>query len=147
MIHDPRHGKVKIWVWFEGLPTSCWGGSREREREWRPRKHGCCWKGAAPEFDAVDRASMPRLSFFFFLDLRRIGLIRLELGLIGHIGPYRSATVTADTAETGRKQPKHAEICCETCWSKRNSDLRCVSCLLLYLFCESSILMCFLRIF
>ena len=30
------------------------------------RMHGRDWEGAAPEFDMVDRASVPRLRFFFF---------------------------------------------------------------------------------
>ena len=80
-------------------------------------------------------------------DSRRIGLIRPESGRIGHIGSYRPATDTADTAETGRKRPKTAEIGLKTRRSSQNSDLRCVFCLLLSLFYESSILMCFLRIF
>ena len=62
--------------------------------------------------DAVDRASVLHLCFFFFLrfaptrlDSRRTGLIRPESGRISHIGQYRPAT---DTAETGRNRPKSA---------------------------------------
>ena len=111
----------------------------------------------AIESDTVARASVSRMSFcffFFFSDSRRIdfnsrrtGLIRPESGCIGHIGLYRPATDTADTAETGRKRPKSAEIGLKTRRICRNSDLRCVFCLLLPLFYESNILMCFLKIF
>ena len=132
------------------------------------------WEGAAPKSDAasdaVDRASVPRLRFCFFFfsqihanlgrfaptrldsrrigfDLRRTGLIQPESGRISHIGQYQPATDTADTAETCRNRPKQAEIGLENRRRGRNSDLKCVSCLILSLFCESSILMCFLRIF
>ena len=78
------------------------------------RKHGRNWEGAAPASDAVARASVLRLSFFFFFpsdsgrigfDSCRIRLIRPESGRIGHIRLYWLAT---DTAETGRKRPKSA---------------------------------------
>ena len=125
------------------------------------RMHGRGWEGAAPESDAVDRASVLRLPFFFFLrfvptrlDSRRCGSIRAESAsnraepaCFGHIGTYWPATDTTDTAETCRNRPKQAEIGLETRRRGRISDLRCVSCLILSLFCESSILMCFLRIF
>ena len=111
--------------------------------------HCLLFNQKAPKWDAVACVSVPRLRFFFFflgfaptrLDSRQIGfdlsrtrLIRLESGHIGHIGSYRLAT---DTAETGLKRPKQAEISLETRRNSRNFDLRGVSCLLLSLFCES----------
>ena len=98
---------------------------------------GCLRIGAASE-----------VFFFFFLgfaptrldsrqigfDLSRTRLIRPESGHIGHIGSYRLAT---DTAETGLKRPKQAEISLETRRNSWNYDLKGVSCLLLSLFCES----------
>ena len=122
---------------------------------WRSRKHGRGWEGAAPESDAtrretlrptrdaasdaIDRASVPRLSFFFlfFSDSHRLA----------RIGPYRPYRSISASGRYGRNRPKTAEIGLETRRKSRNYDLRCVSCLLLSLFCESSILMCFLRIF
>ena len=84
-------------------------------------------------------------------DVAKTGADAAEIGpnrpKSGRLGPYRPATDTADTAETGRNRPKQAEIGRENRRRGRNSGLRCVSCLILSLFCESSILMCFLRIF
>ena len=89
--------------------------------------HCLLFNQKAPTWDAVACVSVPHLRFFFFFlgfvltrldscqigfDLRRTGLIRPESG---HIGSYRPAT---DTAETGLKRPKQAEISLETC---RNS--------------------------
>ena len=106
------------------------------------RKHGRGTRGAAPASDAVARASDHVWVFFFFFffsqiradsarfapmrldscrigfDWRRIGLIRPKSVRIGHIGTYRPAADTADTAETGRKRPKSAlsmAVKSETC--------------------------------
>ena len=73
--------------------------------------------------DVVTRMSVPRLCFFFFFsricadsarftptwldscqigfDSHRTGLIRPESGHIGHIGSYRPAIDTAETAKIG----------------------------------------------
>ena len=59
--------------------------------------HGRGWEGAAPESDAVDRASVPRLFFFFFSDSRRLGSIRAE-----------SASIRAESACFGRFRPVSA---------------------------------------
>uniref|UniRef100_A0A7N2KKH6 Kinesin motor domain-containing protein n=1 Tax=Quercus lobata TaxID=97700 RepID=A0A7N2KKH6_QUELO len=114
------------------------------------KMHGRGWEGAALDSDAVRRgtrrptrlnARRCHVCFFFLrfaptrLDSRRTGLIRPELG---HIGPYRPATDMADTAETCRNRPKQAEIDLENRRRGRNSDLRCVSCLIVSLFCESN---------
>ena len=91
----------------------------------------------------------------------RIGPMRLKStpmrpksGRLGPYRPYRSISAgdrygrnRPKSAETCRNRPKQAEIGRENRRRGRNSDLRCVSCLILSLFCESSILMCFLRIF
>ena len=80
--------------------------------------------------------------FFFFLGLAptrlnshrfgfnlcRTGLIRPELGRIGHIGLYQPVT---KTNRNGRNKPKQAEIGLESSWNSRNSHLK-------------GILMCFL---
>ena len=118
------------------------------------RMHGRGWEGAAPESDAVDRVSVPRLLLFFlffFSDSRRLGSICTDAARFtqnwansSRIRPYRIIS-TGD--QYGQNRPKTAEIGLETHRSSRNSDLRCVSCLLLSLFYESSILICFLRIF
>ena len=84
--------------------------------------HGRGWEGAAPESDAVDRASVPRLFFFFFSDSRRLGSIRADAtrfapnradsARIGPYRPYRSISAgdrygqnRPESAETGRNQP------------------------------------------
>ena len=139
-----------------------------------PRMHGRGWEGAAPESDAgrsVQRG-WPRVGaasafffFFFFLDSRLLGSIRVESTSIraestsiraestsirakpGWFGQNRA--VSAISVNIGRRpiRPKQAGIGLENHRRDRNSDLKCVSCLILSLFCESSILMCFLRIF
>ena len=91
------------------------------------------------------RGGLPRASaaseFFFSRILAESASIRDEPGWFSQN--------RAISGRIGRRpiRPKQAEISLETRRSNRNSDLRCVSCLLLSLFCESSILMCFLRIF
>ena len=103
----------------------------------------------------VDRASVLRLHFLFFflrfeptrLDSRRRGSIRAEPARIGPYRPYQSISAGDRYSRYGRNRPETAEIGLKTRRSSRNSDLRCVFCLLLSLFYESSILMCFLRIF
>ena len=65
---------------------------------------------AAPEpaSDAVAHVSVRvYVFFFFFSDSRRTGLIRPKSGCFGYIRLYQP---TADTAETGWKRLKHAEI-------------------------------------
>ena len=130
----------------------------------QPRKHGRGTRGAAPASDAGRGCPRdgPRLRFFFFsriradsarfapmrldscrigFDLRRTGLIRPKSGCISHIGSYRLA---ADTAETGRKRPKQAEMAkigLEYGWKSRNLPY-----LFIY-FLNQGIVMCFLRIF
>ena len=110
--------------------------------------HGRGWEGGAPEFDAVDRASVPHLSFFFFLDSRRIGfdsrqtgLIQPESGRIGHIGLYRPAT---NPAKTGRKRPKSA-LKLAGAAEILTSDVFLAFFFLCFV--NQGILMCFLRIF
>uniref|UniRef100_A0A7N2KUY3 Uncharacterized protein n=1 Tax=Quercus lobata TaxID=97700 RepID=A0A7N2KUY3_QUELO len=80
-------------------------------------------------------------------DAAKIGPTQPKSGRIGPYRPYRPYRPATDTAETGRNRPKQAEIGRENRRKGRNSGLRCVSCLILSLFCEPSILMCFLRIF
>ena len=76
-------------------------------------------------------------------DSRRIGLIRPKSGRIGHIGTYRPAADTVDTAETGRKtaetgrnRPETAEIGLEYGCKIRNLHSS-------FFFCESRPSMCF----
>ena len=124
------------------------------------RKHERDTRGAAPAFDAVARASVRVCAFFFFFfaDSCQLGLIRVDTARFvpnwlrfvpnwadsAKIGPYRPYRVVS---AGGRNRPETVEIGLKTRRSSRNSDLRCVFCLLLSLFYESSILMCFLRIF
>ena len=82
---------------------------------------------------APTRLDSRRIGF----DSRRTGMIRPESVCIGHIGRRPIWPIW----------PKQAEIGLENRRRGRNSDLRCVSFLILSLFCESSILICFLRIF
>ena len=102
------------------------GGTRRRER------------------DAADRASVPRRATLRHVADPNSGQrgptrpkSRPSWPKSGRIGPYRPYRPATDTAEIGRENRRRG----------RNSGLRCVSCLILSLFCESSILMCFLRIF
>ena len=107
------------------------------------------FKGELESTDAAGRVPHPSLmrlpsrrchvwAFFFFnwdsrrfgFDSRRTGLIRPESGHISHIGSYRPATETAGTVEILTLEDRTDRFC-----------------LLLSLFCESRILMCFLIIF
>ena len=115
------------------------------------RKNRRGWEGAAPASDAVARASVPRLSFFFFFfssDSGRIGfnscrirLIRPESGRIGHIKSYWPAT---DTAETGRKRPKSA---LKLAGTAKILTSKVFLAFLFLCFVNQGIVMCFLRIF
>ena len=111
------------------------------------RKHRRNQEGAAPASDAVARASVPHLHFFFLgfalmqldscrigFDSRRTRLIQLESGRIGHIRSYWPAT---DTVETCRKWPKSALNMVGKAEIITSEAQLCVSCLLLSLFCES----------
>ena len=95
------------------------------------RKHGRGTRGAAPAFDAVACASVRVCAFFFFFfaDLCRLGLIRVDTARFvpnwlrfvpnradsAKIGPYRPYRVVSaggqdrpETAEIYRKRPKSA---------------------------------------
>ena len=132
-------------------------------RRTRVRRGGTWRRGR----DAADRASVPRRAASRHVadpDSGRRGPTRpksgptrpksgrlgrnradsVRIGRIGHIG---RRPISAETAGIGRNKPKSAETGRENRRRGRNSGLRCVSCLILSLFCESSILMCFLRIF
>uniref|UniRef100_A0A7N2M6W8 Serine/threonine-protein phosphatase n=1 Tax=Quercus lobata TaxID=97700 RepID=A0A7N2M6W8_QUELO len=123
--------------------------------------HGCGSQAGAPASDAAGRGDaggtpqtarpsrvVPRRATWRIptradagrrgQNRRRRGRNRADSVRIGRIGQYRPDTDTADTAETGRNRPKSAEIGRENLRRGRNSDLRCVSCLILSLFCESS---------
>ena len=115
-----------------------------------PRKHGRSWEGAAPASDTVARMLVPRQSLFF-LDLRRLGLICADVARFAQnqlrfvpnradstrIGPYRPYRIVSAGDRYGQNRPETAEIGLETRRNNRNSDLKCVFCLLLSLFCES----------
>ena len=113
------------------------------------------FKGELESTDAVGRVPHPsptRLpsrwchvwaSFFFFgfaptrldsrqfgFDSHRTGLIRPESGHISHISPYRPVTETAGIVEILTAEDRTDRFC-----------------LLLSLFCESRIVMCFVIIF
>ena len=81
-------------------------------------KHRRSWEGAASESDAVARASVLRLSFFFFLGF---ATTRLDSHWIGHIlaiiGPY---WVVSAGNRNGPKWPKQDEIGLESCRNSRN---------------------------
>ena len=115
------------------------------------RKNRRGWEGAAPASDAVARASVPRLSFFFFFfssDSGRIGfnscrirLIRPESGRIGHIGLYWPAI---DTAEIGRKRPKST---LKLAGTAKILTSEVFLAFFFLCFVNQGIVMCFLRIF
>ena len=99
--------------------------------------------------DAVARALMPHLSFFFFflrliptlLDLCQHNSIHAESASIhnepGWFGQNRAVSAISDRIGRQLMRPKQAEISLETCRNSQNYDLRGLSCLLLSLFCES----------
>ena len=97
--------------------------------------------------DAVARALMPCLSFFFLrltptlLDLCQRNSIHAESASIrSELGWFdQNRAVSAISNRIGRQliRPKQAEISLESCRNSQNYDLRGVSCLLLSLFCES----------
>ena len=116
------------------------------------RKHGRGWEGAASKSDAVDRTSVPRLSFFFFLGFApnrlrfapnrlRFAPNRADSARIRSYRPYR---VVLAGDRYGRNRLKSvlklagaAEIL--------TSDVF-LAFFFLY-FVNQAILMCFLRIF
>ena len=134
-----------VWFVHVKLANFEWGHNLSR-------KHRRGWEGAAPASDAVARAAVPRLSFFFSLGFaptrlksRRTGFDSCWIGLIrpesGHIGSYRTATVTA---ETGRNRP--------WIWPEkpklspqRHSNVFLA--IFFLCFVNQGIVMCFLRIF
>ena len=111
------------------------------------RKHRLGWEGAALASDAVARAAVPRLSFFFFFfpriraDAAQFTSNRLRFTLnradSARIGPYRPYRIILASNRYGWNRLEMPKIGLETCRNHRNSDLRGVSCLLLSLFCES----------
>ena len=122
----------------------CWDA-----RMWHPAQRTHVRRGGTRRRgrDAADRASVPRPATWQLPNRADA----VEIGAdAAQIGPTRSiSTVSAISINIGQRpiRPKQAEIDRENRRRGWNSDLRCVSCLILSLFCESSILMCFLRIF
>ena len=111
--------------------------------------------------DAVARVSHRVCIFFFFsrirtdsarfapmrldscrigFDSRRTGLIRPKSSRIGHIGSYRPAVDTADSAETGQKT---AEICRKRPKSALNMAGKSETCILLSFFWNQGIVCVF----
>ena len=99
-----------------------------------PRKHGRGWGGAAPASDAVARASVQHLSFFFFSDSCRLGSICPDVARFvpnrlrfapnradsAKIGPYRPYRVVLADGRYGRNRSETAEIGLEYGRKSRN---------------------------
>ena len=81
-------------------------------------KHGRGWEGVAPESDTSNAGrGCPRVGaasklFFFFMDSRWTGSIRLESGHIGQIGAYQPVT---EMDQNGQNRPKSALNHARTC--------------------------------
>ena len=118
------------------------------------RKHQRGWEGAAPASDAVARAAVPRLSFFFpriradaaqfTPNWLRFTLNRADLARIRPYWPYQIILARDRYGRNRLEMPKIGLETCRNCW---NSDLRGVSCFFFLCFVNQGIVMCFLRIF
>ena len=89
----------------------------------------------------------PCLLFFFFFSRIRTDAARFAPNRAdsAKIGLYRPYQVVSAKGRYGRNRPETAETCRKRLKSALNMARKPDTCLLLYFFCESRIVMCFLR--
>ena len=149
-----------ITILYQHQPLSIINDMDYRHSQWL-RSQGCTIH--LESTDAAGRVPHPRPTRLlarrchvrvFFLDLRRLGSIcadaarfapnrlrfasnRADSARIEPYRPYRMVSANDQYGRYGQNRPETAEIGLETCRNNRNSDLKCVFCLLLSSFCES----------